>query len=50
MNVSVQLDNGRVISQSFAPTDYWGYWETPLLLPIDLFGQAEITVSTSRQD
>ena len=45
VTVSVVMDNGRVVGQSQTTTDYWGYWETSLILPIDVAGVAEITVA-----
>lgn len=48
--VSVSLENGRVISQGSATTDYWGYWETTVNLPIDLEGLAEVTITAGEPD
>jgi hypothetical protein len=50
VTVGVLLDNGRVIGQASTTTDYWGYWETTVTLPIDVLGSAEITVSAGEQD
>jgi hypothetical protein len=47
--VSILLDNGRMIGQSATTTDYWGYWETAVTLPIDVLGAAEITVAAGEQ-
>lgn len=48
--VSILMENGRVVSQTSFTTDYWGYWETALTLPIDVEGLAEITVSAGEGD
>ncbi len=49
VTVSVLLDNGRMIGQSTTTTDYWGYWETEVTLPIDVLGAAEVTVAAGEQ-
>jgi hypothetical protein len=50
VTVSVLMDNGRVVGQSQTTTDYWGYWETSLFLPVDIAGVAEITVAAGVGD
>jgi hypothetical protein len=45
VQVSVLLENGRIISQTNTVTDYWGYWELPVLLPVDIEGPAAIIAS-----
>jgi hypothetical protein len=50
VTVSVLLDNGRMIAQSAATTDYWGYWETEITLPIDVLGAAQVTIAAGEQD
>ncbi|MBK8905687.1 MAG: hypothetical protein IPM53_31180 [Anaerolineaceae bacterium] len=50
VSVSILLENGRVISQGSFTTDYWGYWETAITLPLDVEGLAEITVSAGEGD
>jgi len=50
VRVSLLMENGRIVSQSIATTDYWGYWETSVTLPIDVEGRAEITASTGEDD
>jgi hypothetical protein len=50
VTVSVLLDNGRMIAQSAATTDYWGYWETDITLPIDVLGAAQVTIAAGEQD
>lgn len=50
VRVDVLMENGRIVSQTIATTDYWGYWETSVTLPIDVEGMAEITVSTGEDD
>lgn len=50
VRVSILMENGRIVSQNIATTDYWGYWETTVTLPIDVEGRAEITVSTGEDD
>ncbi|MBE2222236.1 MAG: hypothetical protein IAF02_11885 [Anaerolineae bacterium] len=49
VTVSVLLDNGRMIGQSATTTDYWGYWETEVTLPIDVLGTAEVTITAGEQ-
>jgi hypothetical protein len=49
VTVSVLLDNGRMIGQSATTTDYWGYWETAVTLPVDVLGAAEVTVAAGEQ-
>ena len=50
VSVSILMENGRVVSQTSFNTDYWGYWETAVTLPIDVEGLAEITVSAGEGD
>ena len=50
VSVSILMENGRVVSQTDFTTDYWGYWETTITLPIDIEGLAEITVSAGEGD
>ena len=50
VSLSVLMENGRVVSQTSFTTDYWGYWETSVNLPIDVEGLAEITVSAGEGD
>ena len=45
VSVSILMENGRIISQSSAPADYWGYWEFRITLPPDVFGPAKVTVA-----
>ena len=45
VSVSILMENGRIISQSTAPADYWGYWEFRVTLPPDVSGPAKVTVS-----
>lgn len=47
VSVSVLMENGRIISQSTTPADFWGYWEFSLTLPPDVFGPAKITVTAN---
>jgi hypothetical protein len=49
VSVNVVLDNGRMIGQSSTTTDYWGYWETEVTLPIDVLGAAKVTISAGEQ-
>jgi hypothetical protein len=50
VSLSILMENGRVVSQTSFTTDYWGYWETAVTLPIDAEGLAEITVSAGEGD
>jgi hypothetical protein len=43
--VSLLLENGRVLFEGFAPVGSFGYWELPLIVPIDATGPAQITAS-----
>lgn len=45
VNLSVLLDNGRIITEGFIEADDWGYWEQSIVLPFDVEGQAAITAS-----
>ncbi len=46
VSVSILMENGRIISQETAPADYWGYWEFRVAIPPDVFGPAQVTVSS----
>ncbi len=50
VSVTVLMENGRIISQSTSPTDYWGYWEFRVTIPPDVSGPAKVTVSTGAAD
>jgi hypothetical protein len=50
VSVSILMENGRIVSQTSFTTDYWGYWETSITLPLDVEGLAEITVSAGEGD
>ncbi|MCP4419477.1 MAG: hypothetical protein GY805_22930 [Chloroflexi bacterium] len=50
VSVTILMENGRVVSQINFSTDYWGYWETAVVLPIDVEGLAEITVAAGEGD
>ncbi len=50
VSVSVLMENGRIVGGGEAETDYWGYWEVPIFLPIDVEGIAEITVAAGEGD
>jgi hypothetical protein len=47
VSVSILMENGRIISQSTAPADFWGYWEFSVTLPPDTFGPAKVTVTAN---
>ncbi len=47
VSVSILMENGRIISQSSAPADFWGYWEFSVPLPPDVFGPAKVTVTAN---
>lgn len=49
-SLSILMENGRVVTQASFSTDYWGYWETAVTLPIDIEGLAEITVAAGEGD
>jgi hypothetical protein len=48
--VDVVMENGRIVGQTTVQTDYWGYWEATLLLPFDVLGLAEITVTAGEDE
>lgn len=50
VTVSVLLENGRIIDENEVATDLWGYWEFETILPPDVEGPAEITVSAGEPD
>ncbi len=43
LQISVLLENGRIIAESEISADFWGYWEHPVILPADVEGLAVIT-------
>lgn len=45
VSISLVLENGRILNQTTTLTDYWGYWETSLILPVDTLGIAQLTVT-----
>jgi hypothetical protein len=40
--VSILLDNGRILVETTAVSDFWGFWETSFTLPPDAEGPAQI--------
>lgn len=46
VRVEISLDDGSVILSETLETDRWGYWETELLLPIELAGNLLIRANT----
>lgn len=50
VTVSIIMENGRIVGQTTVETDYWGYWEASILLPFDLLGLAEITVTAGEDE
>ncbi len=45
LNLTVLLDNGRIITEAIVESDDWGYWEQSIVLPFDVEGQAIIIAS-----
>jgi len=45
VQLTILLENGRIITQNLVSTDYWGYWEYLVTFPLDVDGPAAITVS-----
>jgi hypothetical protein len=45
VQLTILLENGRIITQNLIPTDDWGYWEYLVTFPLDVDGPAAITVS-----
>lgn len=50
VTVDVVMENGRIVGQVVTQTDYWGYWEASLLLPFDVLGLAEITITAGEDE
>ena len=50
IRMSIVLENGFILFDGEVSTDYWGYWEQPILFPVDVEGTAEITVFTEPDD
>jgi len=50
IRLSIVLENGFILFDGEVATDFWGYWEQPVLLPVDIEGAAEITVFTEPED
>lgn len=50
LRVSILLENGRIISETDSSTDFWGYWEQSIFLPIDIEGPAQVTVTVGEPD
>ncbi len=48
--VSILMENGRIVSQTPTKTDYWGYWEVSVLLPLDIVGPAQIIVEAGENN
>jgi len=43
--VSILLDNGRILVETTTTSDFWGFWETSIVLPLDAAGPAQIFAS-----
>ncbi len=50
LQVSILLENGRIIDEANVAADLWGYWEFETTLSADLEGVAEISVSAGQTD
>lgn len=48
--VSILMENGRIVSQTPVTTDFWGYWETTIRLPVDVEGRGQIIAETGEGD
>lgn len=48
--VSILLENGRIVSQTPARTDWWGYFELNVLIPPDIEGPAQIIAEYGEGD
>lgn len=48
--LSLLLENGRIVEQQTLTTDFWGYFETTLALPLDIEGRAQIIIETGEDD
>lgn len=49
VSIAILMENGRIISQSTAPADHWGYWEFRVTIPPDVAGPAKIAISAGDQ-
>ncbi len=43
IQVRIQTEEGRIVSDNTAVTDFFGYWELQIILPIDVEGPAQIS-------
>ncbi|HRQ37726.1 MAG TPA: hypothetical protein PLD25_07410 [Chloroflexota bacterium] len=50
VTVDVVMENGRIVGQTISQTDFWGYWEASLLLPFDILGLAEVTITAGEDE
>ncbi len=50
VTVDVVMENGRIVGQTTSQTDFWGYWQASLLLPFDILGLAEITITAGENE
>lgn len=48
--MSLLLENGRIVEQKPVTTDFWGYFQTSINLPIDVEGRAQIVIETGDDD
>lgn len=48
--LSLLLENGRIVEQQTVPTNFWGYFETTIQLPLDVQGFAQIVIETGDDD
>ncbi|MEM7336745.1 MAG: hypothetical protein AAF490_32030 [Chloroflexota bacterium] len=48
--LSLLLENGRIVEQKPILTNFWGYFETVITLPLDVIGFAQIIVETGDDD
>lgn len=50
LSLSVLLENGRIVTQQLIEVQPFGYWEIDLLIPVDVVGPAELTISADEND
>lgn len=50
VHVTILLEDGRALADNITFTDFWGYWELPVILPFDVEGPARITAAIGSEE
>ena len=50
LSMSLLMENGRIVEQKTITTDFWGYFQDSINLPIDVEGLGQIIVETGPDD